>query len=150
VLVDKLGRTVLLKIGTAGIALALVAAGATFLRLERGMTPDADSAFVVSAGLMVFIASFAVGPGVCVWLALSELMPTRIRSIGMGVGLLINQGISTAIAALFLPVTKLWGYSAMFGFWAACTVVYFVVVARWLPEAKGRTLEEIEEMFARR
>ncbi len=149
VLVDKLGRKVLLKIGTAGIALALIAAGATFWRIEHGMTADADSAFVVSAGLMMFIASFAIGPGVCVWLALSELMPTRIRSLGMGIGLLINQGISTAIAALFLPVTTHYGYGAMFAFWAACTVAYFAVVARWLPETKGRTLEEIEEMFAR-
>lgn len=149
VLVDRLGRTVLLKIGTAGIALALVAAGATFWRLEHGAVAGADSALVVSAGLMLFIASFAIGPGVCVWLALSELMPTRIRSLGMGIGLLINQGISTAIAALFLPVTSHWGYGAMFGFWAACTVVYFVVVARWLPETKGRTLEEIEALFAR-
>ncbi|MBI5424295.1 MAG: sugar porter family MFS transporter [Opitutae bacterium] len=149
VLVDKLGRKVLLKIGTAGIALALIAAGATFWRIEHGMTADADSAFVVSAGLMMFIASFAIGPGVCVWLALSELMPTRIRSLGMGIGLLINQGISTTIAALFLPVTTHYGYGAMFAFWAACTVAYFAVVARWLPETKGRTLEEIEEMFAR-
>ncbi|MBX3737322.1 MAG: sugar porter family MFS transporter [Candidatus Didemnitutus sp.] len=150
VLVDKLGRKVLLKIGTAGIALALIAAGATFWRIEHGMTANADSASVVSAGLMLFIASFAIGPGVCVWLALSELMPTRIRSLGMGIGLLINQGISTAIAALFLPVTTHYGYGAMFAFWAACTVAYFAVVARWLPETKGRTLEEIEEMFARR
>jgi len=149
VLVDKLGRKVLLKLGTAGIALALIAAGATFWRIEHGMTADADTAFVVSAGLMLFIASFAIGPGVCVWLALSELMPTRIRSLGMGIGLLINQGISTAIAALFLPVTTHYGYGAMFAFWAACTVAYFAVVARWLPETKGRTLEEIEEMFAR-
>lgn len=150
VLVDQLGRKVLLKIGTAGIALALIAAGATFWRIEHGMTANADSASVVSAGLMLFIASFAIGPGVCVWLALSELMPTRIRSLGMGIGLLINQGISTAIAALFLPVTTHYGYGAMFAFWAACTVAYFAVVARWLPETKGRTLEEIEEMFARR
>lgn len=150
VLVDQLGRKILLKIGTAGIALALIGAGATFWRIEHGMTADADSAFVVSAGLMLFIASFAIGPGVCVWLALSELMPTRIRSLGMGIGLLINQGISTAIAALFLPVTTHYGYGAMFAFWAACTVAYFAVVARWLPETKGRTLEEIEEMFARR
>lgn len=150
VLVDRLGRKSLLQIGTAGIALALVAAGAVFWRIESGAGAGAGSAAVVTASLMVFIASFAVGPGVCVWLALSELMPTRIRSLGMGFGLLINQGISTAIAALFLPVTTHWGYAAMFAFWAACTVGYFVVVARWLPETKGRTLEEIEAMFAAR
>ena len=41
--------------------------------------------------IYVFMAFFAVGPGVCVWLALSELMPTRIRSNGMSIALLINQ-----------------------------------------------------------
>lgn len=150
VLVDKLGRTVLLKIGTTGITLALLATGVAFWQVEHGTTINAGTAWIVSGGLMLFIAGFAIGPGVCVWLALSELMPTRIRSLGMGIGLLVNQGISTAIAALFLPMTTRYGYGAMFAFWAACTVVYFVVVARWLPETKGRTLEEIEEHFARR
>ena len=105
--------------------------------------------FLHSLAVAVFVAGFATGPGVCVWLALSELMPTRIRSIGMGIGLLINQGISTAIAAMFLPVVKSHGYAAMFAFWAVCTVGYFLVAARWLPETKGRTLEEIEAEFAR-
>jgi hypothetical protein len=96
---------------------------------------------------MLFITSFALGPGVCVWLALSELMPTRIRSIGMGVALVINQGVSTGIAAFFLPIVGNHGYSAMFLFWAACTVIYFITAAFFLPETKGKTLEEIEEHF---
>ena len=97
--------------------------------------------------LAIFIAFFAVGPGVCVWLALSELMPTRIRSVGMGVALLVNQGVSTGIAAFFLPIVGNYGYSAMLGFWAACTVIYYITAAFFLPETKGRTLEEIEEHF---
>jgi hypothetical protein len=101
-------------------------------------------------GLMcLFIACFAVGPGVVVWLALSELMPTRIRSAGMGIALLINQGVSTSIAGVFLPVVGRHGYSAMFAFWAASTVVYFVTAAFFLPETKGKTLEEIERIFDR-
>ena len=59
--------------------------------------------------------------------------------MGMGIALLINQGGSTAIAAMFLPVVGNYGYSAMFLFWAACTVVYFVTAAFFLPETKGRT-----------
>ena len=82
-----------------------------------------------------------------VWLALSELMPTRIRSTGMGIALLLNQGVSTAIAAVFLPTVGNYGYSAMFLFWAACTVIYFITAAFFLPETKGKTLEEIEEYF---
>ena len=49
---------------------------------------------------------------------LSELMPTRIRSVGMGIALLLNQGASTLIAGVFLPVVGRFGYFAMFAFWA--------------------------------
>jgi hypothetical protein len=82
-----------------------------------------------------------------VWLALSELMPTRIRSNGMSIALLINQAVSTGIAATFLPTVGRFGYSTMFFAFAACTVVYFVTAAFILPETKGKTLEEIEAHF---
>lgn len=117
------------------------------IRARAGPVPTEKTGFLIAACLAVFISFFAVGPGVCVWLALSELMPTRIRSVGMGVALLVNQGVSTGIAAFFLPIVGNYGYSAMFGFWAACTVVYFMTAAFFLPETKGRTLEEIEEHF---
>jgi len=44
-----------------------------------------------------------MGPGICVWLALSELMPTRIRSNGMSIALLLNEAVGTFISATFLP-----------------------------------------------
>ncbi len=94
------------------------------------------------------MAFFAVGPGVCVWLALSELMPTRIRSNGMSIALLLNQAASTTIAAIFLPTVGKYGYGNMFFAFAAFTVVYFVTAAFFLPETKGKTLEEIEEHFS--
>lgn len=150
VLVDRLGRKALLQIGTGAIALALVIGAVVFWRLQSGaLAAGPSTGVLVSVCLMLFVAGFATGPGVCVWLALSELMPTRIRSLGMGIGLLVNQGISTAIAAMFLPVVARYGYAAMFAFWAACTVGYFLVATLWLPETKGRTLEEIEAEFAK-
>jgi SP family myo-inositol transporter-like MFS transporter 13 len=150
VLVDKIGRKALLKLGTGTIALALIVGAFVFWRIQTSaLAPGATTGLVVTGCLMLFVAGFATGPGVCVWLALSELMPTRIRSLGMGIGLLVNQGISTAIAAMFLPVVKSHGYAAIFAFWAVCTVGYFLVAAFWLPETKGRTLEEIEAEFAK-
>lgn len=123
------------------------------LRIESarlGPVPSAAHGQWTALCILAFVAFFAVGPGVCVWLALSELMPTRIRSNGMSIALLINQLVSTSIAAVFLPTVGRHGYSAMFFFWAGCTLVFFVVAARLLPETKGRTLEEIEAFFARR
>jgi MFS transporter, SP family, solute carrier family 2 (myo-inositol transporter), member 13 len=109
--------------------------------------PSESSGWKVAITLFVFMAFYAVGPGVCVWLALSELMPTRIRSNGMSIALLINQAVSTGIAAVFLPTVGKYGYSTMFWGFAACTVVYFITAVVFLPETKGKTLEEIEAHF---
>ena len=109
--------------------------------------PSESSGWKVAITLFVFMAFYAVGPGVCVWLALSELMPTRIRSNGMSIALLLNQAVSTGIAAIFLPTVGKYGYSTMFWGFAACTVIYFITAAVFLPETKGKTLEEIEAHF---
>ncbi|HTU43262.1 MAG TPA: MFS transporter [Candidatus Aquilonibacter sp.] len=109
--------------------------------------PSAHNGMLVAITLFVFMAFYAVGPGVCVWLALSELMPTRIRSNGMSIALLLNQAVSTGIAAVFLPTVGRYGYSTMFFGFAGCTVIYFITAAFFLPETKGKTLEEIEAHF---
>ena len=109
--------------------------------------PDEQNGWLTAILLYLYMASFAIGPGVCVWLALSELMPTRIRSNGMSIALLINQAVSTTIAVVFLPTVGKYGYTTMFLFFAGCTVFYFITAAFFLPETKGKTLEEIEEYF---
>lgn len=112
-----------------------------------GLQPSTTTGWLIALCFIVFVAAFASGPGVCVWLALSELMPTRIRSNGMSIALLINQFVSFTIAAIFLPVVGAVGYSTMFFTWAGFTVIYFCTAAFIMPETKGRTLEEIEEHF---
>jgi len=109
--------------------------------------PSQGTGWLTAVCIFCFMAFFAAGPGVCVWLALSELMPTRIRSNGMSIALLINQAVSTTIAALFLPSVGKHGYATMFFIFAGCTVVYFITAMFFLPETKGKTLEEIEEHF---
>ncbi len=120
------------------------------LKIEKaliGRVPDARHGWLVAFGLYLFMAFYAVGPGVCVWLALSELMPTRIRSNGMSIALVINQLVSTTLAGIFLPFVSKYGYSSMFFLFSGFTVVYFLVAAFFLPETKGKTLEEIEAHF---
>jgi len=120
------------------------------LKIENALispVPGASTGWLVAVTLFIFMAFYAVGPGVCVWLALSELMPTRIRSNGMSIALVLNQAVSTTIAAIFLPTVGKYGYSTMFFGFAACTVIYFVTATFFLPETKGKTLEEIEAHF---
>jgi SP family myo-inositol transporter-like MFS transporter 13 len=109
--------------------------------------PSERNGWLVALCTFAFMGFFALGPGVCVWLALSELMPTRIRPNGMSIALLINQAVSTTIAAIFLPTVGKYGYGTLFFVFAGCTVVYFITAMFFLPETKGKTLEEIEEHF---
>jgi MFS family permease len=128
----------------------LEAARTAPLKIERasiGRVPEASHGWLVALGLYIFVGFYATGPGVAVWLALSELMPTRIRSNGMSIALVLNQLVSTTLAGIFLPVASKYGYSAMFFIFASFTVIYFITVTFFLPETKGKTLEEIEKHF---
>ncbi|MBB6146991.1 MFS family permease [Silvibacterium bohemicum] len=122
------------------------------LKIQRavvGRVPNAAHGWLVAIFLYIFVGFYAAGPGVCVWIALSELMPTRIRSNGMSIALVLNQLVSTTLAVIFLPVASKYGYSAMFFLFAGFTVIYFLTALLFLPETKGKTLEEIEEHFAK-
>jgi MFS transporter, SP family, solute carrier family 2 (myo-inositol transporter), member 13 len=110
--------------------------------------PGEGNGWLVAGCLFLFVAFYAMGPGICVWLALSELMPTRIRSNGMSIALLINEAIASFIAAVFLPTVGRYGYASMFYAFAGFTVLYFLTVTFLLPETKGKTLEEIEGFFS--
>ena len=147
-LVDKKGRKFLLKLGTGGIIVGLCGVGTVFLTIKAGLVAASMvTGIIATAFFFMFIAFYAVGPGVCVWLALSELMPTRIRATGMSIAMIINQGVSATIASVFPVWVASWGFAPVFYSLALFTVVYFVTAAFFLPETKGKTLEEIEEFF---
>ncbi|MGA8668949.1 MAG: MFS transporter [Terracidiphilus sp.] len=128
----------------------LEAARTAPLKIDKaliGGVPDQGHGWLVALGLYAFMAFYAMGPGVCVWLALSELMPTRIRSNGMSIALVINQLVSTTLAGIFLPFVSKHGYSSIFFLFASFTVIYFLTAVFLLPETKRKTLEEIEAHF---
>ena len=145
-LVDRSGRKTLLKIGTMGMVVALAGVATMFLFIERGMTGQ-FAGWLTVAGIALFVASFSIGPGVVVWLALSELMPGRIRANGMAIALFVNQMVAFAIADAFLPWQKACGYAVVFYCLAFAAFLYFLTAALLLPETKGKTLEQIEAYF---
>ena len=150
-LVDRKGRKYLLYLGTLGMFVGDVMAGLVFLGLRLGwLAPSALSGGLVLAGIALFIAAFSVGPGVVVWLALSELMPDRIRANGMAVGLFVNMMTAYLISDVFLQLVEKWGYAQVLFMLAGFALVYFFVAAVFLPETKGKTLEEIERHFEKK
>ena len=148
-LVDKKGRKFLLKLGTSGIILGLCGVGTIFLAISKGWcAASMTTGIFATVFFFMFVGFFAIGPGVCVWLALTELMPTRIRANGMAIAMIINQGVSAGIATVFPKWCEATNDNgSVFFVLAGFTVIYFITAAFFLPETKGRTLEEVEQYF---
>lgn len=143
-LIDKVGRRPLMLIGTAGITLSL-----TFLAAVSFFVPISTlQGYLTIAGMLAYIVAFAIGPGVIVWLCLSEILPTPIRGNGMAVCLFANSLTSTLLASGFLEISKWVGYAGNFMLCGIATLLYFILVYRFLPESNQKTLEEIEQVFA--
>ncbi len=132
--IDGRGRAFVLKIGTAGSAVSLFAAGGLFFGLKTGSVPTfAGSVPVAGLGVAVllclFVAFFSFGPGVCVWVIAAELLPTPVRAKGMSFALLGNQIVTAAIASVFLPVAARFGYAPLFFAFAIAAAAYFALVS---------------------
>jgi MFS transporter, SP family, galactose:H+ symporter len=145
VLIDKLGRKPLLVFSTAGATLFLLVLGAGSLLPNSTL-----KIFLLTVGMFGFIFSYSIGIGVVVWLAMSELLPARIRSKGLAICLFANSMISTVLAAVFPELKLIIGYSGVFFMLAAFTLVYFIVALLLVPETKGKTIEEIELYFRKK
>jgi MFS family permease len=147
-LVDKKGRKFLLKMGTSGIIVGLTGVGAIFLAISKAwVAPSMVTGVLATVFFFMFIGFYAVGPGVCVWLALTELMPTRIRANGMAIGLFLNMMVAWLVADRFLIIAERHGYAPLLFTLAFFAAIYFAVAAFLLPETKGKTLAEIEKLF---
>ena len=148
VLVDRAGRKVLLGVGTLGACLSMLLIGGSFFAIEHGLLAKGGATgMMVAIGVVAFIGFYSVGPGVCVWLVMTEVLPTKIRAIGMSVILLANHFISSCQQLSFLPLGERFGYAPVFFFCAVCALVYFFAVRFGMPETKGMQLGEIEKWY---
>ena len=141
-LIDKVGRKPLLILGTAGTVIALFFSGYICTWTDSILKGE-----LLTLGLCLFIFFYAIGPGVVVWLVLSELLPMSIRSKGMAICLFVNSAISAILASVFLIMAHRLGFQSVFWLCGSCTILYFLIAMFALPETKNKSLEAIEIGF---
>ena len=148
VLVDVKGRKYLLKLGTGTIFFSLLLIGISFFAIEHGwLAKGGLTGMMVAVGVVFFIAGYSIGPGVCVWLVMTELLPARIRAVGMGIVLFVNHFVSMGMQYAFLPAGEAFGFGSFWVFCAVSGVVYFLAVRFGMPETKGMALEDVEKWY---
>jgi sugar porter (SP) family MFS transporter len=139
-MIDRVGRKPLLLVGLAGMTISLGIIGAAFA--FSGLSGIIS--WVTLAGLMLYIASFAVSFGPVLWVMLPEIFPLNARGTGTGVSALSNWGANFVVAQAFLPLVALIGRSAVFWILAVICIMAALFIQLLVPETKGRSLEQIE------
>jgi MFS family permease len=139
-LIDRAGRKPLLLAGLVGMVAALVIGGLTFLLLGS----EGAAAWIVTASLTLFIASFAVSWGPTVWVMLPEIFPLKVRGSAMGVAIILHWGANFIVSLSYPVLIAAVGEGPVFLGYAIVGVAAFLFVRSFVTETKGRSLEEIE------
>lgn len=145
--VDILGRKPLMTIGSTGMGLCLLAMGLAAYGQTTGLW--------MLLFILGYIACFALSVGPVTWVILSEIFPTRIRGRAMAIATIClwvaNYVISQTFPMMDASPWLLERFHRAFPFWlyAAFCLVLLVVVRGWVPETKGKTLEEIERRWVK-
>ena len=136
--VDKLGRRLLLQIGTIGAILCLVGISLTFGHVADGLL----------IGLIcAFVAFFAFSLGPIKFIFASEIFPTNIRSHAMSIAILTMWATDTVVAQFTPALRDGIGPSSTFLLFACILVPQIFMVWKFMPETAGRSLEEIERTY---
>ncbi len=133
--IDKIGRKKLLLVGTAGLALCLSAVSYVFLT-HRHLD------WLVWL-LMIYIAFFAMSQGAVVWVYISEVFPTRVRSKGQSLGS-SSHWVTNAAISLVFPLMAMSSGAYPFIFFAAMMVLDFFLVLFYYPETSNISLEHLQ------
>ena len=151
--VDKWGRRPLMLIGTLGMGISLVAMG---VMAQAGVDPAAASHWMLLF-IILYIACFGLSVGPVTWVILSEIFPTAVRGRALGLATFFLWTADYAVTQTFpmMDAKDSWfvaKFNHAFPFYAYATfcVALLLVVWRLVPETQGRSLEEIEQGWARK
>jgi SP family xylose:H+ symportor-like MFS transporter len=138
-LIDRVGRKMLLLVGSVTFVLSHVLAAWVFYSHAQG--------WIVIAAMMGIVGSHAYSQGAVVWVIINELLPNAIRAAGSAAITSLLWLLDIAVTWSFPVLAGISGGSA-FAFFAAMMVLQFFLILKYLPETKGVSLEELQTRLA--
>jgi MFS transporter, SP family, arabinose:H+ symporter len=139
-LIDRAGRKKLLITGSVGMSVCLGLVAKTFYTQNF-------SGYGLLIYLLIYIMFFAFSTGAVIWVLIAEIFPNNVRGKGQSFGSFTHWFFAALITFLFPVIEKLsqFGVGHAFMFFSVMMLVQVIVVWKYFPETKGRTLEELGE-----
>src|SRR5690606_7878432 len=138
--VDQLGRKKLLLIGSAGMAICLALVGLAFYQ-------EATAGYWVLVGILMYISFFAISLGPLTFVVVAEIFPNSIRGRAMGVAIFFLWLSVYIVSQTFPMLLEAIGSAYTFWIYMVMSVLAFIFIWRMVPETKGKSLEEIQELW---
>ena len=138
-LIDRLGRKILMYVGSIGYIISLSFIAASFLLQWEG--------WVLPLSLFLFIASHAIGQGAVIWVFISEIYPNHLRSAGQSFGTSTHWVLAAIIPSLVPLLFSTVGAGVVFAVFAFMMILQLLFVYFWMPETKGVSLESLAQQL---
>ncbi len=142
IFIDRFGRKLLIFIGSLGMTLML--AGLSLLYFT-----NQTSGILVLIFILGYIAFYAASLGPAVWVVISEIFPNRLRSKGMSVAVVILWIACTIVTIVFPVMLQKLNGGTTFLIFALICLINLLYVWRYVPETKGKSLEELEKVLVK-
>jgi sugar porter (SP) family MFS transporter len=136
--IDRYGRKTLLLIGSVGMTFFLgMVARSFYIQDFEG--------YAVLMYLLGYCAFFAFSQGAVIWVFISEIFPNKVRARGQSLGSFTHWAMAAVVSLSFPILAKSIGGGNSFMFFAAMMVLQFFYVWKFIPETKGKSLEQIQK-----
>jgi SP family xylose:H+ symportor-like MFS transporter len=136
--IDRYGRKTLLLIGSVGMSFFLG-------MVARSYYIENFGGLAVLIYLLGYIAFFAFSQGAVIWVFISEIFPNKVRARGQSLGSFTHWAMAAIVSLSFPILAKVVGGGNSFMFFSAMMVLQLIFVWIFIPETKGKSLEQIQK-----
>ncbi|XP_054736657.1 facilitated trehalose transporter Tret1 isoform X1 [Anastrepha obliqua] len=142
-LIDRLGRKILLYISDVAMIISLFTLGGFFYCKSSGMDTS-EVGWLPLASFVIYVVGFSLGFGPIPWLMMGEILPAKIRGSAASVATAFNWSCTFVVTKTFLDMLETMGAHGAFWLFGSICVVGLFFVILYVPETQGKTLEDIE------
>lgn len=142
-MMDRFGRRPMILTGLIGVAVMLAVIGMTSVFMQgNNLQP-----YIILGSIIIYLAFFQGLIGPVNWLIISEIFPLRLRGLGMGIAVMVLWIANFCVGLLFPVLLSNVGLANTFFTFAFMSVFSIIFVIKYVPETRGRSLEELEHFF---